>query len=350
MSLARYTVRRILQGIPVLIGVATITFFLSNAIPGNPVDIMLGPSPSQQQAAAIRAKFGLDKPLWVRYVNYIGDVSPIWLTTTASFPFVEPRFGVDLGQSIYYWPTSVTEKIMQRLPATLLLLVSTFTFAIPTAVGLGVLSADRRNEPTDHVARVLSLIGVSTPSFWIGLMLILAFSFHFNILPATGLVMPWADPVSVGMQTQVGVIFLSIKHLIMPTLGLGTLQMASITRIERSAMLENLQKDYVRLARAYGVKEETILRKHAFRPSQLPVITIVGLNLTAALGGAVLTETVFEINGIGRLIVGAISRQDYPLIMGTTLFFGVIFVVGVIITDISYAYVDPRVSYGEEEA
>lgn len=350
MSLARYTVRRILQGIPVLIGVATITFFLSNAIPGDPVQIMLGPSPSQQQAAAIRAKFGLNNPLWVRYVNYIGDVSPIWLATTATFPFVEPTFGVDLGQSIYYWPTSVTEKIAERLPATLLLLVSTFTFAIPTAVGLGVISADRRNEPTDHVARVVSLIGVSTPSFWIGLMLILAFSFYFNILPATGLVMPWADPVTVGMETQVGVIFLSIKHLIMPTLGLGTLQMASITRIERSAMLENLQKDYVRLARAYGVKEETILRKHAFRPSQLPVITIVGLNLTAALGGAVLTETVFEINGIGRLIVGAIARQDYPLIMGTTLFFGVIFVVGVIITDISYAYVDPRVSYGEEEA
>lgn len=136
----------------------------------------------------------------------------------------------------------------------------------------------------------------------------------------------------------------------MPTIALGTLQMAAITRIERSSMLENLSEDYVRLARAYGVSESKILRKHAFRPAQLPIITIVGLNLTAALGGAVLTETVFEINGIGRLIVGAIARQDYPLIMGTTLFFGVIFVVGVILTDISYAYVDPRVSYGEEEA
>jgi peptide/nickel transport system permease protein len=350
MSLARYSVRRVLQGIPVLVGVATITFFLSNAIPGNPVDIMLGPSPSQQQAAAIKAKFGLNKPLWVRYVNYIGDASPIWIVGSSSFPFVQLRFGVDLGQSIYYWPTPVTEKIAQRLPATMLLLVSTFTFAIPTAVGLGVISAHRRNQPTDHVARVLSLIGVSTPSFWIGLMLIIVFSFHTDLLPATGLVMPWADPVQVGMQTQIGVIYKSIEHLLLPTLSLGTLQMASITRIERSTMLENLQKDYVRLARAYGVKENTILRRHAFRPSQLPVITIVGLNLTAALGGAVLTETVFEINGVGRLIVSSIARQDYPLIMGTTLFFGVTFVVGVILTDISYAYVDPRVSYGEEEA
>jgi peptide/nickel transport system permease protein len=350
MSLARYAVRRVLQGIPVLVGVATITFFLSNAIPGNPVDIMLGAGPSQQQAAAIKAKFGLDRPLWVRYVNYIGDVSPVWLTGTSSFPYVRPTFGVDLGYSIFYWPTPVSEKIMQRLPQTLLLLVSTFGFALPTAVALGVVSAHKRNEPTDHVARVLSLVGVSTPSFWIGLMLIILFSYNVQLLPATGLVMPWADPGSVGVETQFQVVLVSIEHLIMPTITLGTLQMAAVTRIERSAMLENLSKDYVRLARAYGVKERTILRKHAFRPSQLPVITIVGLNLTAALGGAVLTETVFEINGVGRLIVDAIARQDYPLIMGTTLFFGAVFVVGVIITDISYAYVDPRVSYGEEEA
>lgn len=350
MGLLRYTVRRLLQAVPVLLGIITITFFLSNAIPGDPVDVMLGPSPAQQQKAAIQAKFGLDKPLWLRYVNYLGDVSPIWLTTVDSFPFVAPEFGVDFGRSIKY-RTPVSQKIMERLPVTILLMGSAFTFAIATAVPLGVISAYRRNKPTDHVSRVVALIGVSTPSFWIGLLLIIVFAFHLGWFPSTNLVLPWASPADVdGASTQLEVITTALHHLILPTIALGTLQMAAITRIERSAMLEQLSQDYVRLARAYGVRDRKILRKHAFRPAQLPVITIVGLQLTAAIGGAVLTETVFEINGMGRLIIQAIQALDYPLIMGTTIMFGLVFVFGVIVTDISYAYVDPRVSYGEQEA
>lgn len=348
MGIARYTVRRLIQAVPVLLGIVTITFFLTNAIPGDPIQIMLGPSPAQAQVEAIRAKFGLDKPLWLRYVNYVADVSPIWIWPQATSPFFRVETGIELGQSIYY-QVPVTQKIMERLPVTLLLLVSSFTFAIATAIPLGVLSAHRRNRPTDHAARVVSLIGVSTPSFWIGLVLIIVFSFTLGVLPSTNLVLPWAPVAAVeGANTRLDVVRESLLHLLMPTVSLGTLQMAAMTRIERSSMLENLSKEYVRLARAYGVKERTILRKHAFRPAQLPVITIVGLNLTAALGGAVLTETVFSINGMGRLIITAINNRDIPLVMGTTLFFGVVFIVGVIITDISYAYIDPRVSYGEE--
>lgn len=350
MGLARYTTRRLLQAIPVLLGIVTITFFLTDAIPGDPVQIMLGPSPSAQQAAEIRAKFGLDQPLWVRYINYVGDVSPIWFeTVSGSFPPVRLTFGVDLGQSIYYG-VPVTQKIAERLPVTLLLVLSSFAFAIATAIPLGVISAKRRNKTTDHVSRIVALVGVSTPSFWIGLMLIIVFSYYMvGFLPATDLIMPWADPSRIeGASDRGDVLWISIRHLILPTLSLGTLQMAAITRIERSAMLENLSEDYVQLARAFGVRERTILRKHAFRPAQLPVITIVGLQLTTALGGAVLTETVFSINGMGTLIITAIYNQDFPLIMGTTLFYGLIFVVGVIVTDISYAYIDPRVSYGEE--
>ena len=348
MGIARYTVRRLLQAVPVLLGVATITFFLSNAIPGDPVSIMLGPSPSAQQVEAIRAKFGLDQPLWVRYVNYLADVSPVWVWPQAQPPFFRVQTGVDLGTSLYY-RAPVTQKILERLPVTLLLLVSSFTFALLTSIPLGVLSAARRNEPTDHVSRVVSLIGVSTPSFWIGLLLIIVFSNWLGYLPSTNLVMPWADPSSVSnANDRLGVLWQTVRHLAMPTVSLGTLQMAAAMRIERSSMLENLSEDYVRLARAYGVEERTILRKHAFRPAQLPVITILGLNLTQALGGAVLTETVFSINGMGLLILQAVLNQDYPLIMGTTLFFALVFVIGVIITDISYAYIDPRVSYGEE--
>lgn len=349
MGLARYTIRRLLQGIPVLVGIVTITFFLTDAIPGDPVSIMLGPSPSQADAAAVRAKYGLDKPLWIRYLNYLGDVSPIWLAPTSTFPYVDLQLGVDLGRSIYY-QVPVTQKIMERLPKTLLLTVSASVFALVTAIPLGVISAERRNKPTDHVSRIVALIGVSTPSFWIGLMLILVFAFHLEWLPATNLIEPWADPETVrDAETRMDVLVKSMKHLAMPMVSLGTLQMAAITRIERSAMLEQLSEDYVRLAQAYGVKRSKILRKHAFRPAQLPVITIIGLQLTGLFSGAVLTEVVFEINGMGRLIITAIYNQDYSLIMGGTLMFGFVFVVGVILTDLSYAYIDPRVSYGGEE-
>jgi len=330
MGIYRYTINRLLQAIPVTLGVITITFFMANAIPGDPVQILLGPSPSQAEIEAIRARYGLNQPLWKRYINYVAGV----LTG-------------DFGRSIYYGE-AVTTKIAQRLGPTLLLMTSSYAFAMLTAIPLGVISAKRRNKPTDHASRFVSLIGVSTPSFWIGLMFILVFSFHLQVLPSTNLVMPWADPTELrNAATRIDVLVLSAQHLVMPMISLGTLQMAALTRIERSSMLEVLSEDYVQLARAYGVKESTILRKHAFRNAQLPIITILGLQLTGLIGGAVLIETVFQINGMGKLIVNSILRQDYPLIMGTTIMFGVVFIVGVIITDLSYAYIDPRVSYDE---
>ncbi|PSP40680.1 ABC transporter permease [Halobacteriales archaeon QH_6_64_20] len=332
MGLMRYTARRLAQAVPVVMGITLITFLLTDAIPGDPVSIMLGPSPSAQQAAAIRAQFGLDRPLYVRYFNYLLSV-----------------LQGDLGQSLYYG-VPVTRKIAERLPVTILLLASSFAFAIAAAVPLGIISAKRRNKPTDHVSRVVALVGVSTPSFWIGLMLIIIFAYQVQWFPATSLVLPWA-PVSAvdGASSRIDVLVIAAKHLTLPTLSLGTLQMAAITRIERSSMLEVLSAEYVKLARAYGVPETTILRRHAFRNAQLPVITIVGLQLTTAIGGAVLTETVFSISGMGTLILTAIVNQDFQLVMGTTLVLGLVFVVGVVVTDISYAYVDPRVSYGEGE-
>ncbi|MDS0299839.1 ABC transporter permease [Halogeometricum sp. S1BR25-6] len=332
MGRLRYTISRLLQAVPVIVGVITITFFLTDAIPGDPVQIMLGPSPSAQQAAAIRAKYGLDRPLYVRYFSYLFDV-----------------IRLDLGTSIYY-QVPVTQKIMERLPVTLYLLLASFTFALVTAVPLGIISAKRRNQPTDHVSRVVALFGVSTPSFWIGLMLIIIFSFWLGWLPSTNIILPWTGPANVdGASNQLDVIIKSLQHLVMPMITLGTLQMAAFTRIERSSMLEVLGEEYVKLARAYGVSESKIVRKHAFRNAQLPLITLVGLQLTSALGGAVLTETVFSINGMGRLIITAVQNQDYQLIMGTTLVFGLVFVIGVIITDLSYAYVDPRVSFDGSE-
>lgn len=336
MGLLRYTVWRIAQAIPVLLGIATITFVLINALPGDPIEIMLGPSPAQQRAAELRATYGLDKPLHVRYIDYL-------------IAFAQG----DLGKSVSVNSgMPVTKLIMSRLPVTLLLTLSAFAFAIVTAIPLGIISAKRRNEPADHISRIVALIGVSTPSFWIGLMLILIFAFELGMFPSQGLVLPWTEPgtgtrVTRRATSRSEILVLSVRHLILPMIALGTLQMAQITRIERSSMVETLQDEYVKLARAYGVPERTITQKHAFRPAQLPVITIIGLGLSTALGGAVLTETVFAINGMGRLIIEAISQRDYPVVMGTTIMFGATYLVGVIITDISYAYIDPRVSYGE---
>lgn len=332
MGIARYTLWRLLQAVPVLLGVVTITFLLANAIPGDPIQTMLGPSPSQAQLESIRAKYGLDRPLWQRYVTYLFDVAR-----------------GDLGRSLYF-ETAVTTKIAQRFPKTMLLMGASYVFAVVVAVPLGVVSAKRRNQPTDHGARIVSLIGVSTPSFWIGLMLILVFVFELGWFPATTLVVPWAVPAEVaGAATRLDVLVTALRHLTLPVIALGTLQMAAITRIERSEMLDVLSQEYVTLARAYGVSERTILRKHAFRNAQLPVITVVGLQLASAIGGAILVEAVFSINGMGTLILTAIYNLDYPLIMGTTLVFSLFFLVGVILTDITYAYVDPRVSYGSRE-
>lgn len=334
MGRATYTIRRLLQGIPVMFGVVLITFLLTESMPGDPVSIMLGPSPGLQQAAEIRAQYGLDQPVHIRFGKYIWNL-----------------LQGDLGRSLYY-EVPVTTKIVERLPVTMLLVGASFVFGTITAIPLGVVSAKRRNKPVDHVSRVVALVGVSTPSFWIGLILIIVFAFHAQDVawlpkfPATGLVLPWTDPATIdGASSRYDVIARSLEHLALPTLSLGTLRMAAFTRIERSSMLEVLNQEYVKLARAYGVRERTILRKHAFHNAQLPLITIMGLQLTASLGGAVLTETVFEINGMGRLIITAVNNQDYYLVMGTTLMFGVVFVVGVIVVDLLYAYIDPRVSY-----
>ena len=332
MSHLRYTLKRLLQAIPVLIGISSITFFLINAMPGSPVEVMLGPTASEELIAAAEERYGFDQPIHVRYVKYI-----------------LAAIGGDLGRSIHYG-VPVTTKIMERLPVTLLLLASSFTFALSVAIPLGIVSARRRNQPVDHGSRVVSLIGVSTPNFWIGLLLIIVFGYHLEVLPSNGLVMP-LSPISEveGATSRLDVLVETARSLIMPTIALGTLQMAAVSRIERSSMLEVLGRDYISLARAFGVKESVITRKHAFRNAQLPVVTIIGLQLTSALGGAVLTETVFNINGMGRLIIQAVRTQDYALIMGTTLFFGVMFVIGTLLTDLTYAYLDPRVTYEGEE-
>ncbi|ELY59160.1 binding-protein-dependent transporters inner membrane component [Natronococcus amylolyticus DSM 10524] len=333
MGLLRYTLYRLLQAIPVLIGITIITFLLANLAPGDPVRLMLqGQEVDEELIETIEQRYGLDQPLHERYITYMSGL-------------VQGDFGHSIHRN-----QPVSDLMLSRLGPTLLLVLSAYAFAIATAIPLGIFAATRRNDPADHISRIVALIGVSTPSFWIGIMLILLFAVQLGWLPSSGLVYPWWGPEAYDwIDTWPELLYQTARHLLLPMVALGTLQMATLMRVERTQMIESLQGEYVKLARAYGVPERTILRKHAFQVAQLPIITIIGLNLSTALGGAVLIEYVFNINGMGRLFIEAIQSLDYQLIMGITIVIGTMFVIGVIITDISYAYIDPRVTYGEEE-
>lgn len=329
MTLLRYTLNRLLQAIPVLIGIAAITFLLIEAMPGDICRLQFqGMEYTQQQLEACRTRRGLGMPVYERFAHFLSSVAT-----------------GDLGWS-YNRSMPVAELMRIRAGPTLMLVLSAYLFALVASIPLGVLAAQYRNQSIDHGSRILGITGVSTPSFWIGIMLILLFSVWFNFLPSGRLVLPWRGAAHYGYGSTTELYVETVKHLLLPMVSLGTLHMATIMRIERSSMVESLQKNYVQLARAYGVPQGRILRKHAFRSAQLPVVTIVGLNLSTALGGSVLIEQVFEINGMGRLLIDSIQGGDFEVVTGVTLVLATIFVIGVIITDISYAYIDPRVSYG----
>ncbi len=347
-NLLRYVVYRIVQAVFLLLGISIVTFAMVNAMPGDPVDIMLqGQEVDKELIRSVEERYGLDDPVWKRYLNFMGFSQVFDFLGVPGFEgSPEGLLQGDLGYSIHH-DRAVSGLIMTRTGPTLLLVLSAFAFALVTAIPLGVLSAQRRNEPADHASRVVALIGVSTPSFWIGIMLILFFAIELQVLPSGGFVLPWRSPSHYGYDGQLELYYQTFRHLLLPMISLGTLQMATIMRLERAEMVESLQKEYVQLARAYGVRERTILRKHAFRPAQLPIITIVGLNLSTALGGAVIIEQIFGINGMGRLVIQGIAQIDYQVILGTTMGLAFLFVVGVIITDIAYAYVDPRISYDD---
>ncbi|AEH36129.1 ABC transporter permease [Halopiger xanaduensis] len=332
MGLLRYTTYRFAQAIPVLIGISIITFVLANMTPGDPIRLMVqGQEVDAETIAQLEAQYGLDRPLHERYLDYMAGLVQ-----------------GDMGHS-FHRNRPVSDLIARRIGPTLLLVLSAYAFALVTSIPLGILAAKRRNEPFDHVSRIVALIGVSTPSFWIGIMLILLFGVQLGWFPSSDLVYPWWPPDAYGHDGYLEHAVETVRHLLLPMIALGTLQMATLMRVERTQMIDSLQGEYVKLARAYGVPERTILRKHAFQVAQLPIITIVGLNLSTALGGAVLTEFVFNINGLGRLFYEAIVQLDYQLIMGITMIIATMFVIGVIITDIAYAYIDPRVTYGEAE-
>ncbi|MDD5218945.1 MAG: ABC transporter permease [Candidatus Bipolaricaulis sp.] len=313
-----YIVRRLLTGVLVLFGVVTIVFFSLQLAPGDPISMLIpaesGSGTSAEVVAALRAKYGLDKPVFIQYLVYLKNLVRL-----------------DLGQSIST-DRPVAEALLSRYPATLELTICGLLVAVLIALPVGIVSAVRQNSVLDNISRVLALATTSIPSFWLGLLLMLLFSLQLRWLPASGrLGSVWSWD--------------GLKHIIMPAVTLGAMATGILMRLVRSAMLEVLRADYLNTARAKGLRERTVIYRHALRNALIPVITVLGLQVGTLLGGTVVIETVFAWPGIGRYVIWGIMGKDFPVVQGGVLALTLGFVIVNILVDIAYCAVDPRVSY-----
>ena len=320
--MALYLLQRLLYLVPLLLGAVTIVFVLVHVAPGNPVDYIIGESGADKEMIArLTAEMGLDRPLYVQLLRYLGQVA----TGNLGYSFVSN--------------TPVLELILDRLPATLLLMASQLVFSISLGVGLGVLSARRPNSLLDNSITVFSLASFAVPVFWLGQLLILGFGYYLDWLPIQGMVDLRAGYTGFDLVLDVA------RHMVLPVLTLTLYNLALILRLTRGSMLEVVGQEYVKVARAKGLSENTVMIKHALRNALLPVVTVVGLEFRALIAGAVLTETVFAWPGLGRLTFDAIHARDYPLLMGMFIFISVLVAVGNLVTDLLYALLDPRIRY-----
>lgn len=353
-----YILRRILLSFPVLIGILFATFALARLIPSDPCRAMLGEKATDAVCDDFLRRHGLDKPIPVQFAVYMGEI-----------------LKGDFGRS-FRFSMPVTEILIQRLPITVELSFAALLVSILVGIPLGVISAVRHNSWVDVLTMLWANIGVSMPVFWLGLMLAYIFALALKgtplQLPPSGRLSPglitvpfyevWNLKVAAGTTTFTMLDFLSrvnilnglltndwklvkdaIVHLILPALALGTIPMALIARMARSSMLEVLGQDYIRTARAKGLRQRVVVMKHAFRNALLPLVTVIGLSLGGLLGGAVLTETVFNLSGVGRILYEAITARDYGIVQAFTVVIAVFFVILNLIVDISYAYLDPRI-------
>ncbi|QTN00444.1 ABC transporter permease subunit [Sediminibacillus dalangtanensis] len=307
-------VRRFFQLILLLIGISFLVFMSMHIAPGDPASIIGGPTASASDLEAIRESLGLNKPVLVQYVDYLSGI-----------------LHGDLGYS-FQTNQSVADAIITRFPNTLNLAIASMIVAIIIGVTAGIISAVKQNSWFDVSSTTIALAGISIPNFWLGTMLILLFSVTLQWLPVGGLNAPF--------YTVEG-----IKQLILPAITLGTGSAAMIARMSRSTMLEVIRADYIRTAKAKGVRQRGVIWIHALRNAMIPVITVIGVNFGALLGGTIITEQVFAINGVGRLMIDAIAARDFPVVQATVLLVAALFVLVNLIVDIIYALIDPRISY-----
>ena len=350
--MTRYIIRRILGLIPVLVGISLLTFTLTRVIPADPALLILGERATPESRERLRETLGLNEPLFFN-VAAVGETgNPVSLLDSQYFNFVGGALTGDLGRS-YFTRIDVRDGLSQRFPATFELALTAMIFALVIGIPAGVAAALHRGTLIDTTLLIGALSGVSFPVFWLAIILIYIFSINLGWLPPSQRL-----DVSLSLQPVTGLFVLdgllrgrpdiswdALKHLILPGIALGTIPLALVVRMTRSAMLEVLGQDYVRTARAKGLRQRLVVNKHALRNALLPVVTVVGLSFGTLLSGAILTETVFSWPGIGKWVYDAIAARDYPIIQGGVLFVAFVFVVVNLIVDLSYAVIDPRIQY-----
>ena len=333
--MTRFIIRRILLALPVLLGIMTAVFILLQLIPGDPALALAGEKASVEQVERIREEFGLNRPLPVQYAY-----------------FLKSAFTLDFGASLRTHQP-VASELRQFFGATMELSVAALCIALLIGIPAGVIAATHRATPLDYGTMLVALVGISTPVFWSGIVLIYILSFRLGLFPIGGII---GTGIKLDHVTDAYVLdsiltrnwpafWSSLHHLLLPAFVLATIPMAIIARMTRSSMLEVLGQDYLRTARAKGLKEQGIVVRHALKNALIPIVTAIGLQFGGLLSGAFLTETVFGRPGLGRYVVAAIGARDYPAIQGTVLVVAVVFVFINLLVDIAYAAIDPRVHY-----
>jgi len=314
--LLRHILARLVALIPILLGLSIASFALVHVIPGDPALVMLGGEGTPQQVQELRKQLGLDRPLHVRYAEWLSRV-----------------VRGDLGESLYN-RTRVIDELAWRFPTTLALVSLSLLISVLIGVPAGLLSAVYRNTWIDHAARLLTLLSLSMPSFWLGLMLIILFSLKLNLLPI------------VGYTSVVTDLWSALRFLILPSCALGTYLTALLARLVRSSVLEVLGQEYIRTARAKGLHERVVLFRHALRNALIPAVTVMGINMGILLGGSAVIETLFILPGVGQLVITALYNRDLPVIQGLILYISVLYVLINLVVDLLYTYLDPRLRFG----
>jgi peptide/nickel transport system permease protein len=331
----RYIIRRLVQLIFVLIGVSLVIFLTMHVLPGDVATMLLGERATTQQLDNLRRQLGLDQPIYIQYLRFAVGA-------------IEGDFGLSLRSN-----HPAFDDVWYAFPVTIQLSLASLALAVLVGVPLGVVAAIRPLSRFDNIVMTVSLFGVSMPIFWYGLMMILVFGAFLDWLPIGGLMPIGVEPARItGMSVVDSVIsgdrhlvLTSLRHLTLPAFTLGTIPIAIITRITRSEMLSMRSQDHVRTARAKGLPEWRVVLKHVLRNALIPVVTVIGLQLGLLLSGAVLTETIFSLPGLGRLMVNAILARDYPVVQAAALMTAFVFVVVNLVVDLSYAWLDPRIRY-----
>ncbi len=310
-----YTIRRLLLLIPVMLLVATGVFLLLRLTPGDPAGVILGPDATEERRLELRTELGLDEPILVQYGVWLGNV-----------------LRGDLDQSLFL-DQPVTEALLERAQPTLLLTVLALLVSMVLGIPTGIIAARARGSWLDLGSMGVAMVGIAMPTFWLGLNLIFVFAVLLRWLPVAGY-----QPLSEGVWE-------SLRYMILPAVTLGVAQGALLARMTRSMMLEVLNQDYVRTARAKGINERGVIVRHALRNALLPLMTVIGLSFAALMSGAVVTEQIFNIPGIGRLLIQAIGRRDFPLVQGAVLVIAALYVLINLMVDLLYAVIDPRIRH-----